>query len=761
MATFFYDRFNGNLYQTPERRYSLIGRWLLVPDPGETVVLNTVPVSDWDFLVPDPSGNWKIRDSSGNELHGAVARGQLLDENEANGLRAIGEQLAARMGCGANWLDWLSIVPLVPRMTEKIELFPLERKLLETKPVNYLGHLETVCLRPRAHLYVEIERMGISRARRLPVNAASYLASHSEDWECLRLRGVLPKRILSEMRCDLIDIYENRMAARLIDGLVIYLGRRIATVRKAIKTLRIVMGYEESEHGSEDKTNRELRKRSDVLQHCTYRLARRISELWGKSLNTDRELEKAEDTLTKLEQLKYRVTGLIDSPLYEEVSRRTFVAPKLTMTNILVNDQHYRRVAKLWKIWEKAERAKKKSALDFYREFQELCHGMDRFCFLLVVRALAQLEYWPSDLDIDKPISTDGQWTLEGHGIRLCCQWEKGRIRLNANGKSLTFVTLPMDLTGASSDSQGQNLLEVFEEAMSKNQDRTIVLYAGSVDEPSPTISIEMQRKLYSIGNDPRTGLPDSLAILPVSSWDISSVERVARALRWFLDSVRFDAYQSKIKWDREVWPSAGELGKGWLEIAPEQNSLVMLRAPTDLEWRKLGLEGLVDKAKCEREQAKSEHDRLLSECKNARQQGNTTTLNQQKRLANQQLIIAQQRFDVVRKLFDDMCEARKHAEELLTCPACRKSTNAVVNFHPRSKGCFRSECPTCRTFWETRLCSKGHRYAVMLPGNFVESEDNSPGWVDRTYGSDLLALPARTADGRWGFVCPYCGEIT
>ena len=49
-----------------------------------------------------------------------------------------------------------------------------------------------------------------------------------------------------------------------------------------------------------------------------------------------------------------------------------------------------------------------------------------------------------------------------------------------------------------------------------------------------------------------------------------------------------------------------------------------------------------------------------------------------------------------------------------------------------------------------------------MLPsGDFVATEDSEPGWEDRVYGGDLLALPARTDSDEWGFACPDCGEIT
>jgi hypothetical protein len=58
-------------------------------------------------------------------------------------------------------------------------------------------------------------------------------------------------------------------------------------------------------------------------------------------------------------------------------------------------------------------------------------------------------------------------------------------------------------------------------------------------------------------------------------------------------------------------------------------------------------------------------------------------------------------------------------------------------------------------------MCKNGHRYAVMLPGKFIDADDSVCGWEDRVYGSDLLALPSRISNGDWGFVCPTCGSIS
>ena len=45
-------------------------------------------------------------------------------------------------------------------------------------------------------------------------------------------RGIRPKNVLSLVREELLDIYENRVTVRLIDHLLVYLRRRIRDVEK-------------------------------------------------------------------------------------------------------------------------------------------------------------------------------------------------------------------------------------------------------------------------------------------------------------------------------------------------------------------------------------------------------------------------------------------------------------------------------------------------------------------------------------------------
>jgi len=77
----------------------------------------------------------------------------------------------------------------------------------------------------------------VSRARRWPIRAVADLVSHPADWEHRSLRSIQPARVLARRIEDDWDLYENRVAARLVDNLLAYLARRLEELRKIQQTL--------------------------------------------------------------------------------------------------------------------------------------------------------------------------------------------------------------------------------------------------------------------------------------------------------------------------------------------------------------------------------------------------------------------------------------------------------------------------------------------------------------------------------------------
>ena len=177
--------------------------------------LNSVPVgTPSEYLLPDSHGAWSILSEGGAHREtGTFPQHSLPTENDVSTLIAIGTLVKTAELCGWEELDQLA--PTVQGLGNKIRLTSLEQAILK-----YLPYLEEACMRPKAYLKVETTRVYISQARRVPARATSYLAAHTEDWESSTLRSVRPKRVLSEVLEDELDIYENRVAVRLVDRLL-------------------------------------------------------------------------------------------------------------------------------------------------------------------------------------------------------------------------------------------------------------------------------------------------------------------------------------------------------------------------------------------------------------------------------------------------------------------------------------------------------------------------------------------------------------
>ena len=739
-TTVFRDRFTGSVSAAPNAAGTLIGRWVFEVE-GQKVCMNSVAVSENDFLVPEPSGKWYVFKESGERLSGAAVRAQIVDELEADSVRTIGDRLEEICRRGGSWIDWLAVVPLVPGISDQVNLQSLEVRIRKE-----FGHIETACRKPHAHLHVKVERVPVSRARRIPIGAAAYLGAHTEDWDRRLVAGVLPKRILAETRHEQLDIYENRVVARLLDNLMSYLNRRIRVLKRLLKIFRQKEDYSGVAGG-------------------TYQRRHRITELWGESIDANEGRRKAEANLKELGQLKYRLMSLFGSALYEEVSRRAYVPTTLRSTNILTNDQHYRRIPMLWREWARIGAERPQSPRELNEQAQRLCRGMDAFSMVLVVRALGALGYEPSNAHADEPIVRGTDICLHGHGIEPVLRWRMdGTIAIKLGEHEMVIVPLAMDLRAGTDEQPVEALAQLSGAAPTGASRSRLVLYLAS-DDNRPAQSTDLGRSLHTVGNDPRNARSGG-GCLPVSPWEIGSTERVARALRWFLTSARFRDYPLQV----DV-PEAAQYVLGldapapWLFARTEQNRRTVVevrRPPADHEWRELDLNSLLARSRAELADAQKRHQNISEELRQAVRKGSTGLLNQQKRDAHRQVERCESKLEALQVVESKIRDACDWSMALLVCPICGTKADPARDFMLQDRGCFRCECRGCGTKWSTRLCSSGHRYAAMLPsGDFAESDDIGPGWEDRVYGGDLLALPARGPDGRWGFVCPECGRVS
>lgn len=706
---------------------ALMGR-LVVREgaPGE-LFMNSLPAHDGMFLVPDSAGRWHLLRGA-ERVEGTFPRAQMLDPLDVASIRTVGSSLGELVEQAGTWLDVLDVSPLVPGMSNRAEFQPFEQLLKEN-----VGHLAEVCRKPRTHLRVEVERMAVSRARRFPAQAANYLAAHTEDWERPTLRSVVPKRILATVREDQFDIYENRVAARLVDHLVVYLRRRVHEVTRLLRVFEEATGN----HGA-------------AAAGSHWRQGR-IYKLWGETLDASEAKRKAERTLAQLRHLLFTILGMKDSVLYREVPRRATVGTTLTMTNILSDDAHYQRVAELWLEWAHLGQERAVRPRAYFEEMQDLCRAFDSFALLLTLRALDQLGFEPTNLE--RSLSDCEAEVRHGSRVvRLSWATADGAISLNGEGvEPLRIVPLCSSLA-ALDDEQLRGVL-ADADAHAVNGATTVILYPSPSDAAAfDHLAPELGGRLRSLAHEVSKG-QRAVGFLPVSPWDIGSVERMARQLRWVTTAPTFLAYPPMI-----ARPDSPELSRGhmWFEVAG--NQLRIVRAP--LENDAVPAKRLVDDAAAQLKRLEEERESVSLKLREAvRDRGATGVVNARKKELNAEITDAEKRLEALRRFERELSRAVEVVDDLLGCPTCNTRADARRDFKSMGQH-FSCTCSDCSTTWGTIACGRCSKSipVLRLHGTAWTTLAGEPGWVDRMLGADVLAVPW-VVGTEVGFVCPFCGN--
>lgn len=252
-----------------------------------------------------------------------------VDSALAAKVELFGDAITTIAGLMSSEVDKPS--PLLPAamVNEQTQVTLLEQMLGE---VLQAGHLHSISKRPRIDLKYEESVTEISRARRLTNGTYTHLASHSECWLRQTLSGVQPRKVLARFSEDDYSTYENRVYARLLDGLDNYLTQRF----QRLEALRYDL---------------EQALRFTGSKGLHFLLTREICSLWGKTYDaeqTKQQLDATQHALEKISSQLKSIRGLKQTGLYLLVPRSLRVGVSLHRTNILTHDQHYRHLSLLW-----------------------------------------------------------------------------------------------------------------------------------------------------------------------------------------------------------------------------------------------------------------------------------------------------------------------------------------------------------------------------------------------------------------------------
>jgi hypothetical protein len=667
-----------------------LGRYAFVPG-DRSVTVGGSPGCPGMYLAHGTSP-WTMVTDRGQRLAGDFGADPLPSAVAVEAVLAIAHRIRLASATDGGIDDLLELSPLLTDIDAR-----LRRSALEQAIDDGLGHLRAVCFRPVTRLRPSHELVPTSRSRRITPQTIARLAAHSEDWVRLRPDGVRPERVLSPTREFDLDLYENRVASRLVDHLWRFLNQRIAEVRQI------------------DAMVEDVTRIIDDIAHRPWRAHGHLFDLLAAFAVDDTWQTRMMERLAELERLSHGVTSLLGSPVRRGVNRHAELGMMLRSTNVFVNDDRYRRVGELWQAWL-ASQSGGMLQRDLVGPVQEWCQSFAEYSALLLLRAFDQLGLEPDQHGVPGSGAT---MAYKSRHAAVSLHWHKDDTFTVRREEAvvLRLVPIPHALAASSQESGMPSMVTHLHGVPAATP--TLVLYPGARDERhGQQLSVAAKLRVFEGPESPapaRRRVP--IFLLPVSPLEIDSVTRIARALRWVIDGPRLSAYPPVVACGEEEARAVARTA-GWLAAAPE--GLRVIRPPAD-------------------------HERVASRAATLALREGTSRLL--RRGANAER---------VERLWQDLERGADHLTGLTWCPVCNKpAARPERGLQPRPDGTYRCECDSCGSAWESRLCRACEAtYPVLIPAG----QAGTGGYgdhLDRIFGAEIMAGPCWIRDRV--FICPHC----
>ena len=218
----------------------------------------------------------------------------------------------------------------------QLETF-LQEDIDQIKQNDPLTHLKEAAARPILDLKEEEIKQPTSRVKKFASRALEYLAGHSEDWRNRSFVGVHPQRLLSLVRDDKWETYENRLMFTLCKILISLINQRLQRLKNIDNAYNeIELYYQEVSHVDYLSMESEL---SSLLKEYSI-----------EKVKENRELLKR--TIDFLKYLQRVISSFWNTLLFSNLKIIPNVEVDINhdiMTNVLMNNQHYRYLPKIQK----------------------------------------------------------------------------------------------------------------------------------------------------------------------------------------------------------------------------------------------------------------------------------------------------------------------------------------------------------------------------------------------------------------------------
>ena len=367
-------------------------------------------------------------------------------------------------------------------------------------------HIEAIFHAPYSKLNRTIEKVPVSRAKRISNRSNQYLAAHTEDWLHKGLVSFRPSRILTEEIISDENVFENQLVIALVTRAAHHLERKLRYTRDITEFLieysKLIEKHEKSEDCWYKKVRRELSLAGKVYD-----------EQSGNYKAANADIQIVTSTMKRLKKLRESLLKLRQYDLFYNVDQRLVKSVQYHDTNVLINDKHYRYLKKLWVLLLKEENANpddNKADADEY-----IINNVRNYGISIINYAVKDIEYLGYNI-----VGTDKQWKAQRDNcpdIRLSVD-EYGVINVMVGPQKLRFV-VTCDLPYLSGN---QSLPE-----------NTYIIAYDNNDADDEYVRSSV----------------DSANIIPVSLRDITCVERIAiifrkEMLKQYVENTLLKAYE-------------------------------------------------------------------------------------------------------------------------------------------------------------------------------------------------------------------------
>jgi len=201
---------------------------------------------------------------------------------------------------------------------------------------DHMDNLWEINRRPRKYLRTEELIRPVQLSKNINTRTIYELSKNSAHWRRIKIDGVEPAKLLTELNDDDYEIYENRIYKTLLDKVASALDM-------------ILMKYEQLR---ENVINANTINDNLTRNHKSARLFRKLAPKELDSLNNI-SISIIEEKIKQIKDFNGKISYLRSSGLYQKLQRTRDVVSPLNKTNILLQERNYKGMVELWNDMEK------------------------------------------------------------------------------------------------------------------------------------------------------------------------------------------------------------------------------------------------------------------------------------------------------------------------------------------------------------------------------------------------------------------------